>query len=67
MGTKIDVGTNNMVIMVNLEEENITLNKLKQKIINMLYKKESYNKKDIELIKILFEKKATAIAKKNII
>ena len=67
MGTKIDVGTNNMVIMVNLEEENITLNKLKQKIINMLYEKESYNKKDIELIKILFEKKATAIAKKNII
>ncbi len=65
MGTKIDVGTNNMVIMVNLEEENITLNKLKQKIINMLYEKESYNKKDIELIKILFEKKTTAIAKKT--
>lgn len=57
MGTKVDVGTNNMVITVNLEEENITLNKLKQKIINMLYEKESYNKKDIELIKILFEKK----------
>ena len=35
MGTKVDVGTNKMVIMVNLEEENITLNKLKQKIINM--------------------------------
>lgn len=57
MGTKVDVGTNNMVITVNLEEENITLNKLKQKIINMLYKKEFYDKKDIELIKILFEKK----------
>jgi hypothetical protein len=57
MGTKVDVGTNKMVIMVNLEEENITLNKLKQKIINMLYEKEFYDKKDIELIKILFEKK----------
>lgn len=57
MGTKVDVGTNNMVIMVNLEEENITLNKLKQKIINMLYEKNFYDKKDIELIKILFEKK----------
>jgi hypothetical protein len=57
MGTKVDVGTNQMVIMVNLEEENITLNKLKQKIINMLYEKEFYDKKDIELIKILFEKK----------
>lgn len=56
METKVDVGTNNMVIMVNLEE-NITLNKLKQKIINMLYEKEFYDKKDIELIKILFEKK----------
>lgn len=57
MGTKVDVGTNKMVIMVNLEEENITLNKLKQKIINMLYEKNFYDKKDIELIKILFEKK----------
>lgn len=57
MGTKVDVGTNKMVIMVNLEEENITLNKLKQKIISMLYEKEFYDKKDIELIKILFEKK----------
>lgn len=57
MGTKVDVGTNKMVITVNLEEENITLNKLKQKIINMLYEKEFYDKKDIELIKILFEKK----------
>lgn len=57
MGTKVDVGTNKMVIMVNLKEENITLNKLKQKIINMLYEKEFYDKKDIELIKILFEKK----------
>lgn len=57
MGTKVDVGTNKMVIMVKLEEENITLNKLKQKIINMLYEKEFYDKKDIELIKILFEKK----------
>lgn len=57
MGTKVDVGTNKMVIMVNLEEENITLNKLKKKIINMLYEKEFYDKKDIELIKILFEKK----------
>lgn len=57
METKVDVGTNKMVIMVNLEEENITLNKLKQKIINMLYEKEFYDKKDIELIKILFEKK----------
>ena len=46
MGTKVDVGTNQMVIMVNLEEENITLNKLKQKIINMLYEKEFYDKKE---------------------
>lgn len=56
METKVDVGTNSIVIMANLEE-NITLNKLKQKIINMLYEKEFYDKKDIELIKILFEKK----------
>lgn len=56
MGTKVDVGTNNMVVTVSLEE-NITLNKLKQKIINMLYEKNFYDKKDIELIKILFEKK----------
>lgn len=37
------------------EEENITANKLAQKIINDLYKRDFYNHDDIALLSLIFE------------
>lgn len=45
----------NSITIKNKKEENHTLEDLKQKLINDMYELGTYGKKDIEILKILFE------------